>query len=140
MEFYGSGRLVEAAAARRRALNLRGLAALDLRTLRPDGTPWDFRIPAHREEAIVLIEKLQPTWVIGCPPCTSYCNMDVYLNYPKMGADRAARLRQEGQMHLQCMFSYVHCRLSYVRARSLALHTCVSLCTCMLPPQQNQNT
>ena len=51
LEMYGHGRMVIAAHGRRRALNLEGLGAFDLRTLKPDGTPWDFRLQADRDAA-----------------------------------------------------------------------------------------
>ena len=45
---YGAGRIVSAADARRGSLDVKGLRALDLRTLRPDGLPWDVRLTAQR--------------------------------------------------------------------------------------------
>ena len=51
-----------------RALNVRGLRALDSRTLKPYGTPWDFRLAADRDYALYLIETENPDWVIGSPP------------------------------------------------------------------------
>ena len=43
-ELVGQGRIVEAAAhGKRRALNCKGLAALDLRTLKPNGEPGGFQ-------------------------------------------------------------------------------------------------
>ena len=50
-EMYGQGRMVVAAHGRRRALNLGGLGAFDLRTLKPNGTPWDFRLKDDRDAA-----------------------------------------------------------------------------------------
>ena len=73
-EVYGRGSLMEAAHGCRRNLNLRGLDALDLRTAKADGTPWDFNKAEDRKLARYMIETRCPTWIIGSPPCTSFCN------------------------------------------------------------------
>ena len=67
MEIYGQGRIVNMA-NNLRGMNVTGLNALDLRTNRPDGTPWDFRIKAHRDLAEQLVRDSKPLWLIGCPP------------------------------------------------------------------------
>ena len=41
-EAYGTGRIVEDASGTLRNLNIKGLAAFDLRTRKEDGSPWDF--------------------------------------------------------------------------------------------------
>ena len=41
IEVFGSGNICRQANKVRRNLNLKGLAAMDLRTLRENGTPWD---------------------------------------------------------------------------------------------------
>ena len=72
MEFYGRGSLVREANQARRCLNIKGLHALDLRTFRPDGSPWDFTLLRHRRDARNMVRKLKPTWVIGSPPMHSF--------------------------------------------------------------------
>ena len=42
VELYGGGSLCKEAETSRRNLNLRGLGALHLRTVKPDGTAWNF--------------------------------------------------------------------------------------------------
>ena len=69
-ELYGHGNIVEASHGQRRDLNLNGLHALDLRTSKPNGEPWDFSNATDRKLAKSLINELKPTWVIGSPPCT----------------------------------------------------------------------
>ena len=56
----------------RRALNIKGLDALDIRTLKPNGQPWDFNKRSDRNEARRLIDEKQPQWLIGSPPCTPF--------------------------------------------------------------------
>ena len=69
---------------RRRNLNARGLAALNLRTLKEDGTPWDFLLKKDRREVNRPIDDLDPTWLVGSPPCTVFLQWNVSMNYPKM--------------------------------------------------------
>ena len=71
-EVYGQGNLVKASHGIRRNLNINGLRALDLRTTKPDGTPWDFSTSADRRLAKQLVETEKPTWIVGCPPCTFF--------------------------------------------------------------------
>ena len=71
VEVYGRGGLIHEAQGRRRDLNIEGLQALDIRTSKPDGTPWDFTKPADRKKAYDMIIELEPTWVIGAPPMHS---------------------------------------------------------------------
>ena len=49
MEFYGRGSIPREANRARRCLNVKGIHALDLRTFRPDGDAWDFRLLKHRK-------------------------------------------------------------------------------------------
>ena len=42
MEFYGRGSLLHGANVTHKNLNVVGLGALDLRTCKPSGEPWDF--------------------------------------------------------------------------------------------------
>ena len=51
MEVYGRGSIMEEANGNRRNLNVEGLGALDLRTMKPDGTPWNFLTRADRKTA-----------------------------------------------------------------------------------------
>ena len=69
-ELYGHGSLVNASHGCRRNLNLNGLRALDLRTTKPNGAPWNFCSASDRQLARTLVETEKPTWLIGSPPCT----------------------------------------------------------------------
>ena len=72
MDIYGRGGIMNEA-SKRRNLNIEGLAALDLRTFKPDGkTPWDFNRKADRKEAEKLQRDLDPDWLVGAPPCTDW--------------------------------------------------------------------
>ena len=56
----------------RRALNVHGIDALDLRTFKKNGNPWNFDLRQDREEALQLIDDTKPARVIGSPPCTYF--------------------------------------------------------------------
>ena len=84
VEVYGHGSIMADANLRRRNLSVRGLAALDLRTLKDDGTPWNFSLKKDRREASRLVDELDPTWLVGSPPCTAFSQWNVSMNYPKM--------------------------------------------------------
>ena len=60
VEVYGGGSFCKEAEQSRRNLNLKGLSAMDLRTLKPDGTPWNFCRRADRQEARRYIDKHDP--------------------------------------------------------------------------------
>ena len=105
MELYGRGKLVEASHGCRRNLNVAGLDALDLRTCKADGTAWDFNLSSDRQEAIELIKKLKPTWVIGSPPCTAFSRLNLGLNFPKMQPEVVKQKVAEGIRHLHFMLT-----------------------------------
>ena len=67
MEIYGRGAIVEDANGPRRALNIGGLGALDIRTLKPNGQMWDFNKRSDRSEARRLIDKKQLQGLIASP-------------------------------------------------------------------------
>ena len=79
MELFGQGRVVEMSNSHRRDLNIHGLGALDLRTNRPDGVPWDFNRSEDRILARQIVETQKPTWVKGSPPCRAFSRLDVNL-------------------------------------------------------------
>ena len=64
MEVYGRGGLSDLALGQRRSLNLSGLAALDLRTQKPNGQPWDFTKKSDQKEAVGIWKELKPDWVL----------------------------------------------------------------------------
>ena len=51
MEVYGRGASVRLANPKRRDLSIVGKQALDLRTVKPSGEPWDFSRAQDRQEA-----------------------------------------------------------------------------------------
>ena len=103
MEFYGRGNIMKEASRARRCLNIRGIHALDLRTFRPDGKPWDFRLLKHRRDARRMVRQLRPTWVIGSPPCTAWSIWNFGINYKKMDAQAVQAQLDEGRLHLEFM-------------------------------------
>ena len=101
VEAFGRGSLIKEAAAQRRNLNLKGLHAMDLRTFRDDGAPWDFSKREHRHDARRMLATEKPHWVIGSPPCTAFSIWNVGINFKKMDPVKVAAMIQEGRAHLQ---------------------------------------
>ena len=90
----------------RRNLNVRGLAALDLRTVKENGNPWDFSLKKDRTEAVRLIDELDPTWIVGLPPCTAFSQWNLSMNYPKMDPEVVKNKIVEGEVHLECVSKF----------------------------------
>ena len=86
-----------------RSLSVLGEAALDIRTCKPDGPPWDFSKRTDLAEALQLVKERKPTWVVGSPPCTAFCRL-MALNPSHWTDDRIAAVLTEGRMHVHCMF------------------------------------
>ena len=104
-EVYGGGAIVDCANHARRSLNLKGLRALDLRTTKPDGTPWDFTVRADRRLARQLIDADDPDWLIGSPPCTPFSIWNYAMNYPKMSKEKVRAAVEAGRTHLNFVVS-----------------------------------
>ena len=99
-EVYGMGNIVAEANQKRRHLNLKGLNAFDLRTVKPDGTPWNFNSRSDRKLAKEMIDSANPDWLIGSPPCTAICIWNRQLNYKRMDPEKVKELINEGKRHL----------------------------------------
>ena len=119
MEVYGRGAIVECANRARRDLNIEGLDAMDLRTNKEDGTPWDFSQRNDRRLARRLVEERKPDWIIGSPPCTSFSIWNYAMNYPKMDPAKVQAAVDEGRTHLNFMTSLYRLQ---VRAGRFFLH------------------
>ena len=59
---------------------------MDLRTLRPEGKPWNFELKEHRNLARHLILTEPPDWVIASPPCTVFSILNLNVNYRNKAA------------------------------------------------------
>ena len=105
IEVYGRGAIAAEANGPRRALNIEGLAALDLRTFKPNGEAWNFNLRSDRNEARALIDSKQPKWLIGSPPCTAFSIWNRNLNYKHMDKDKVRGLIAEGRKHLAFVIS-----------------------------------
>ena len=90
MEVYGRGRIVELANTSHRNLNVLGDQALDLRTLKPNGEPWDFNRLHMRNKAVRKLLQDKPLVLIGSPMCTDGGSM-MELNWPKVSGDKNKR-------------------------------------------------
>ena len=64
MELYGRGAIVREANGSRRDLNVAGLGALDIRTSKPDGSTWDFTKRSDRRDAMEMVDKLAPDFIV----------------------------------------------------------------------------
>ena len=67
---------------------------------KPNGSPWNSDLRSDRNEARQLVDTLQPTWLIGSPPCTTFSIGNRNLNYEQMDKDRACALIAKGRRHL----------------------------------------
>ena len=74
---------------------------MDLRTLRPDGVPWDFTRAKDRAWALRMVREQKPRWIIAAPPCTSFSVLNWNLNYPRMSKEEVSRRVAEGLTHLK---------------------------------------
>ena len=104
MEVYGRS-IRDYSLVTRRNFNVAGLDALDLRTVKPNGEPWDFMERADRHEARRLVRERKPAWVIGAPPCAAFSIWIYAMNYPKMNPDVVREKLAEGGLHLQFVAS-----------------------------------
>ena len=100
MEIYGQGRMVKMA-NNRQDLNLRGLDAIDLRTNKPDGSPWDLSKQEDQDLAEALVVQTKPRLLIGSPPCTAWCILNQHLTFPKMDPSRVQQIMTQAREHIQ---------------------------------------
>ena len=105
MEVFGRGSITGAANGRRRNLNIQGLDALDLRTQKANGEPWDFDKAADRQEAREDVLNKKPSWLIGSPPCVAFCIFNQWLNKAKMAPEKYEAMMAKGRRHLHFMIS-----------------------------------
>ena len=85
----------------RRNLNIEGLRSFDLRSLKPDGTPWNFMKRSDRKLARRMINEQDPDWVIGAPPCTAFSIWNHGINFKKMDPETVRQMLEEGRAHLR---------------------------------------
>ena len=76
--------------------------ALDLSGQDEAGNSWDFTRADMRAKAREMVTTLKPLFVVGCPPCTAFCNWNT-LNAARHGwTDQEIRRRKaEGELHLR---------------------------------------
>ena len=104
IEVYGRS-IRDQSLSTRRNLNVEGLNALDLRTTKPNGQPWDFCKREDRKLARQMVDEQQPEWIAGDPPCTLFSIWNYAMNYPKMDPDRVRAAVAEGHVHLNVVCS-----------------------------------
>eukprot|EP00973_Karenia_brevis_P035770 4935681-Karenia_brevis.AAC.1 len=95
-EVYSPPRVVEEAIRR----GLKGFWSLDLTVSDPfDGKPWDFNDLEKRRRAKLLVERDQPTLLIGSPMCTAFSvlqNLSKHIN-----AERKKQELRRAVMHMK---------------------------------------
>ena len=91
---------------RRRNLNIEGLGALDLRTVKADGNPWNFNKKSDRKMARDLVSQQQPEWIIGSPPCTPFSIWNFGIHFKKMSPAKVEAMLEEGRVHLAFVSSH----------------------------------
>ena len=111
MEVYGRS-VFDQSQISRRNLNVHGLGALDLRTTKPDGTPWNFCRREDRKLSRSMIEKQDPDWIVGAPPCTPFSIWNHGINFKKMDPDKVKALIAEGLVHLRFVCSLYRYQMS----------------------------
>ena len=83
--------------------------ALDLSGQDEAGYSWEFTRADMRAKAREMVTSLKPLFVVGCPPCTAFCNWN-NLNAARLGwTDQEIRRRKaEGELHLRfcCEISF----------------------------------
>ena len=58
-----------------------------------------------------MVEDLKPTWLIGSPPCTSFCRLNTRWNYPKMDPAIVQERKAQGVRHLHFVISLYRIQL-----------------------------
>ena len=102
-ELFGRGSIVKAACARR-GLNLKGLRAMDLRTMHDSSTPGDFNKKEHRYDARRLQSSEKQAWLIGSPPCTPFSISSVRINFKEDGPIQSCSNDPRGPISLEILF------------------------------------
>ena len=104
IEVYGRS-IRDQSLVTRRDFNIQGLDAFDLRTLKPNGQPWNFLQKDDRRLAKRIIDEKNPEWILGAPPCTPFSIWNYAMNYPKMDPAKVQALIDDGRVHLNFMCS-----------------------------------
>ena len=114
VEMFGRGKIVEAAAhGSRRAWNIEGLAALDLRTVKPNGEPWNVNRKSDRDLAEHMQDEQRPDFIIGSPPCGPFCKFNCAVNFHRMGEKTIQNIIKEGRQHLRVIVNLYWKHLAY---------------------------
>ena len=100
-------------------MNVHGLRVMDLRTTKPDGSPWDFSCKQDRDLAYRMVQDEDPDWIVGAPPCTDFSSLNFGLNFPKMPAEEVQRRLIAAMVHIDFV-----CRIykSQIRRGKWFLH------------------
>jgi len=98
-EFYSPPRIT-AQARSMPHLNLNGDRSFDLKADK-DGKAWDFTKAADRARARREVAASKPYMVVGSPPCTDWCALNLNCNHPKMRPEERERRITVAKVHLR---------------------------------------
>ena len=85
-------------------MKLKSAWALDLTTFDDEGNPWDFSLPHQRTKAMGLLKKDKPLFLVACPMCGPFSNIND-LNYGKMNDEDIRAKLQDAMMHIRFALS-----------------------------------
>ena len=85
MEIHGRCWIMNEANGPRRSLSVKGLGALAISTLKPNGDYWDFTERADRD----LVNQLDPDLIIGSLPCTPFRLWNVKPQFQAHGQNKS---------------------------------------------------
>ena len=91
---------------------------MDFACEKENGDRWDFTRSSDRDEAMAVLEKDDPDWVIGSPPCTAFSLLNVGLNYLKMSKPEVKRRIMLGTYALSAGYYDAY----YLKAQKVRTH------------------
>ena len=77
-------------------------------------TGWDFNLKKHQEAALRLINRMKPSLILLCPPCTTFSSLRYLSNFKRQPKVVAAE-EEEGLRHLR--FSILIAKLQHRNGR-----------------------
>ena len=109
-EVHGPGRICNAA----ERMGLTGGQAFDLRLVGPDdGQPWDLSLESKRCKAWWMIEEMNPSLVVGSPPCDPFSNLHSLVRSSHRTRTKEQRASEKGIVHLAFCFAIYRRRVEF---------------------------
>ena len=101
IEAYCRGAIVREANDARRSIGVKGLHALDMCNKKADGSPWDCSKKADRKQARDLVDREDPTWIIGSQPLTVFSLWTYGMSHRKMDPQVVQLRLHDVRIHLK---------------------------------------